>query len=601
MKAKLCLKDNGGIEGICIIIGVALCASLCLFKSSYANPSQRLNINAETEYKISDFQRDPEPALSSTGSNLSQIYRLYLDGALAKEGVFNSLFGVSLGDKYRKHDTDFENESRFDYGRWLSVSAISHHETDEDFFFSGAAEPQSPIHSVIKKYDTRLMLDHATSIEYKIEDDQRKDVLLGTVTGEKTKSETVRLRHDDGPINFSSEYREVNFDDLLGTRSDIRSRDLNLDMSYRPQDSFSVSAGLENKKDSDITNNTSLDSQDYRFELAVKPLKELRLRNRLKLSQDNDTKTGEDLSNTSDEITLNFDPVKQLGFEFAYKRAEEDKERESSDIDSTTNEEKLRVRAAPFSQCVIQSGYEVSDKSSTSSSENRENTKLFSDISLSPINNLKLGCNLSNNKQKNTFTSLIESDTNLIAGSLQYRINQGASLFMQADISKTDNPSTGAFTKTDTVSSNFKVEPFSFLGASLRTSSQETTGTSESALSQRLLNALEFDIKLIENLKVTTEYQLITSSGASASDENLFDIAAFYSAGKIDLSLRYQDRSVTGENPTDKATLLSNIKYRFSKDAALSFRFSLIDYTDKNTLANSYDSSTVESVLSMRF
>ncbi|MDP1854058.1 MAG: hypothetical protein Q8L26_07670 [Candidatus Omnitrophota bacterium] len=584
-----------------LFIIIFFCASLLVFKSSYANPTERLNIDAEVEYKVSDFERDPEPALSSTGSNLAQDYRFYLEGSILKEGLLDSLFGVSLGDKYRKDDTDFENKLRFDYGRWLTIDTLSHHETDEEIFFSGTTEPQSPIHTIIKKYETRLALDPATSLYYSFEDNERKDVLLGTTTGEKTRSETVRLKRENGPLNFNSEYREVNFDDLLGTRSDVRSRDLNLDMSYRPMDSFSISGFLENKKDIDIINNTALDSDEYRLEFALKPLKELKLRNRLKLSQDNDTKTGEDLSNKSDEIIINLDPVKQLGVEFAYKREDEDKERVSSEIDSAINEERLRLRITPFSCVNIQSGYEVSDKTSTSSTENIKNTKLYSDISLTPINNLRLGVNFSNAKQKNTFTSTVESDTNLISASTQYRVNEKASLFVQIDTSKTDNPSTGAFTKTDTLSSRISVDPFSFLNMSLRNSAQETSGTSTSALSERLLNALELDIKLLDNLKVSTEYELVMSSGTTSSDENLFDIATFYNIGKFDFSLRFQDRGVTGDNPTDKTAVLSNIKYRLSPNAVFSFRFSLINYTDKLTAANSYDSTTIESLLSMRF
>lgn len=584
-----------------IFIAIIFVASLCLFKSSSVFASERLNINAETEYKISEFKRDPEPALSSGGTNFSQDYRLYLEGSILKEGLLDALFGASLGDIYREDDIDLENKLRFDYGRWLRLETLSRHETDEEIFFSGTPEPQSPIHSIIKKYDCRLAVSRASSIEYSLEDNERKDVLLGTVTGERTKSERVRFKRESGPLSFNSEYRKTDFDDMLGTRSDVESDSLNFDVSYRPKDSFAISAFFENKEDRDIVNNTALESRDCRLEFALKPLKELKLRNKLKLMTNDNTKTGEDISNKSDETIINLDPIKQLGLELAYKREDEDKQMVSSDINSIINEEKFKLRLTPFSLLNIQTGYEISDKSSTSSSENIKNTKAYSDISLTPINNLRLGTGISNTTQKNTFTSTTESDTKLISANLQYRPRENLSLFTQIDTSKTDNPSTGAFTQTDTLSSNLSLEPFSFLNMSLRASAQETTGSSESAASERLLNAAEFNIKLLENLKVSCEYELITSSGATSSDENLFDISAFYNIGKLDMSLRFQQRDVTGDGPLTKSTILSNIKYRISSHFVFSFRFSFIDYADQVTAANSYDSITLESLLSMRF
>ena len=122
-----------------------------------------------------------------------------------------------------------------------------------------------------------------------------------------------------------------------------------------------------------------------------------------------------------------------------------------------------------------------------------------------------------------------------------------------------------------------------------------------SAASKRLLNSVEFDVDIRDNFTASIEYELIGSSGQSSSDENLFDISAFYNIGKFDLSLRYQQKDVSGASPTDKTTMSSSLKYRLSKDAVFSLRFSYADYTDKITLANTYDSTTLESTVSMRF
>lgn len=584
-----------------LFLGIILCALLCLFKSSYANPSERLNIDAEAEYKFSNFERDPAPELTPLGSNLSQDYRLYLDGGFFKDGFFDELLGVSFNDKYRPDDVDLENNLRFDYGRWLEVSVLNKHETDEEIFFSGSSEPQSPIHTLTKKYNTKAAINSVSSIEYIAEGIKRKDLLLGTVTAEENKSQALRFTADSSPLDIRSEYRQNNFDDFLGTRSDIESNDLSLDLSYRPVDYFGLAAFLEDGKDKDISNGTELKVLDRRIEFSLMPLKELKIRNRLGLREDNDTKTDEDISKLSEEVILNFGLTRQIDLEFAYKKEEEDKKMASSDIDSSLNEEKFRARFMPYRQVNIQAGYEVSDKESTSSSENIKNTKMYSGFSFQPLEPLRLSLNLSGIEQKNTFTSAVESDTKSLSANMQYRPKQAIALFMQFDTNKTDNPSTSAFTKTDTLSSSLSIDPFSFLGASLRMSEQKTDGSSISALSERLLKALEFNFKPFDSLRLSTEYELIDSSGSAASNEDLFDIAAFYNIGKLDFSLRYQDRSVSGDTLTDKTTVLSNVKYRFSTNAVLAFRFSLIDYTDRNILANSYDSTTAETSLSMRF
>ncbi len=601
MQSKSIINTTKEVKGIVLIIGISLCTFLYFCKSVYANPGERLNINAEVEYKVSDFQRDPEPTQSSSGVSLAQKYRLYLEGGMFKQGKINGFLGASLNDVYRKNDTDFENKLRFDYGRALRIETLSKSETDEEIFFSGTVEPQSLIHTITKKYDSRLLISRACSLEYSFENKERKDLLLGTVTGEETETQQVRFNVDTGALTFSAEYREIDFDDKLGTRSDVDSTDLSMEVFYKPRDSFSISGFIEENKDVDIDNDSELKSRDSRVEFSFKPLKEIRIRDGVSLRTDKNSDTGEDITNQSNEIILNFEPNKQIDLELSYKKEEEDKQRDLLDIDSDISEQSIVLRLSPLSQVSIQTGYEVTDKTSTSLSENIKDTKIYSDVSLEPVDSLRLGANFSNTKQKNTFTSLIESDTKSLSGSLQYRPKQKMFLFLQGDSSKTDNPSTGAFTKTDTISSNFNFDPLSFLNVSLRTSAQKTTGTSDSALSKRLLNSVEFNINLLENLKLSTEYELITSSGAVSSDENLFDIAAFYNMGKFDFSLRLQKRDVTGDSPTDKVTILSNIKYRFTKNAVFSFRVSLIDYADEVTSSNSYDSTTIESLLSMRF
>ena len=600
-KSKTATVSKEEAFEILLCIGIGMCTFLYFCKSVYASPGERLGINAEAEYKLSDFQRDPEPAQASTGVNLSQKYRFYLEGGMFKEGKIDGLVGISFDDKYRENDQDFENKLRFDYGKALRIETLTKHETDEEIFFSGTAEPQSPIYTVTRKYDSRLLISRACSIEYNFENKKRKDLLLGTVTGEETETQQVGFDFDAGSLSFNAQYKEIDFDDKLGVRSDVDSSDLNMDVFYKPKDSFSILGFFQESKDIDLDNNTELKSRDSRIEVAFKPLKEIKIRDRVSLGADENSDTGEDVVNKTNEIILNFKPNKQIDLELAYKKETEDKERDSSDINSDSDGQRIALRLSPLSRVNIQTGYEVTDKSSDSSAENIKDTRIYSDISLEPIESLKLGANFSNTKQKNTFTSSVESDTKSLSGTIQYRPKQRVLLFLQADASKTDNPSTGAFTKTDTLSSNLNIDLFSFLDTAFRSSAQKTTGTSDSALSKRFLNSLEFNMKLLENLKFSTEYELITSSGAAASDENLFDISAFYNIGKFDLSLRLQNRGVTGDNPTDKTSILSNLKYRFSNNAVLSFRFSLIDYTDAVTSANSYNSITVESLLSMKF
>ncbi len=595
-------KDNSKEAGkSAVLIAAVLLTSLFICKSSYANPSETANIEAEAEYKFSDFERDPAPVLASDGTNLAQDYKLRLDAGVFKDGFLDALLGISIKDKYRQDDVDLENRVNFDYARWLKINTLTKQETDEEIFFSGTTEPQSPIHTITRKYDAKLALNAVYAVEYILENKERKDLLLGTVTGEENTAETVRFVTDNGVSGFTGEYRQNSFDDLLGTRSDVDSRDLNFGLSYRPVDYFNISGVWEDSEDKDLINDTQLESKERQLEFMLKPLKELKLRNRLNLRQDTDTKTQEDINNKSDEIIVNFDPVKQASLELAYKREDEDKQRVSSDIDSTSDEERLKLRLSPYKQVTFQAGYEISDKQSSSSTENIENTKMYSDISFQPAEPLRATINVSENKQKNTFTSSTESDTKSIAANIQYRPRQNLTVFMQADTTKTDNPSTGSFTKTDTLSSNLNIKPVSFMDMALRTSRQETSGSSESSLSERLLNAIEFNFNIIENLKLSTEYEFIDSSGTTSSDENLVDIATFYNIGKFDFTLRYQERSVTGEGALDKTTALSNIKYRFSPNAALSFRFSLIDFTDNKTPSNSYDSLTMETLLSMRF
>ncbi|PIQ89526.1 MAG: hypothetical protein COV72_02565 [Candidatus Omnitrophica bacterium CG11_big_fil_rev_8_21_14_0_20_42_13] len=589
------------VEGILLFLGVFLCAFLFLCKSSYANPAENLNINAESEYKFSDFERDPEPALSSTGANLSQEYKFYLEGGVLKDGLLDAELGVSTQDKYRQNDADFEDKVRFDYGRILRIETETTRETDEEIFFSATTEPQSPIYTIRKKYDGRLALDSVSEFEYILDQNERNDLLLGTVTGEKTKTQILRFRSDRGPLSFESEYRKSDFDDLLGVRSDISSTDLNFNLSYRPVKYFGISGFFEESKDEDLDRSTELNSRNSRLELELKPLNELKLRNRFNIREDEDTNTGEDITNTSDEVILNFIPVKQVDLQLNYKKEDEDKNRDSSSIVSEIDEKKVRLRIKPVSELDLQSGYEVSDKSSSSAAENIKNTKVYADIAFEPLTSIRLSTNYTNTTQKNTFTSLTESDTKSILASLQYRGGEKLSFYFQADTSKTDNPSTGAFTKTDTLSSNLNIDLFSFLDVVARSSLQETSGSSASALAKRLLSSIEFNARIFDNLKLSTEYEFIDSSGASASNEDLFDVAVFYNIGKFDFSLRLQKRDVAGVNALDKTTVLSNIKYRFTKNAVLSFRFSLIDFSDKEMAANSYDSTTLESILSMRF
>jgi len=583
------------LRKVCLI---AMIFVLSHCPDSYAG---NLNVAAELEYGVSDFQRDPEPLISETGVNFSQDYRLIMEGPLLKEGFLNAMFGAGLGDRYREDDVDFENQLKFDYGRWLSVVAFRRHETDEEIFFSGTTEPNSPIYTLTNNYSTELRFNNFTSLEYNLESEKRQDTLLGTVTGEKTETQTIRFRTGSGPLSFNSEYRLNDFSDLLGTRSNVESKDLNMELFYRPRDYFTVMALFDSMNDKDIDNNMELDSRDSQIEFTIIPLAGWRIRDRLQLREDKDTQTNEDIANKSNEIIVNYEPSRNLGFEASYAREDENKTLDADDIDSTIDEAKLRITASPVRKLRTQWSYEVSDKQSSASNENIKNTELTTDISYEIKSSLRIGGAFSNSTQKNTETALTESETDTISATMQYLPNQKIALFMRLDKSETENPVTGSFTQTDTISSNLRIEPVSYLEMLLRTGWQETTGSTDLSASERLLSAVELNLRPADNISLFTEYEMIDSEGQGASDEDLFDIGLFYNIGKLDFSSRFQQREVTGEGASDKTTILTNVKYRFSKDAVFSLRYSFINYDDEVTLSNSYDSTVIESLLSLRF
>jgi hypothetical protein len=570
-------------------------------KKSFASPSDNLDIDAEMEYKLTNFDRDPQPAQVSTGTNFAQQYWLNLEGGLLDQGYLDSAIGLRHADLYTKNETEFEDKLLYEYGRWLRLEGRKKEETDEEIFFSGATEPQSPIQTSSEKYGGRVAINRSSSFEYSWETQDRRDLFFGTIVGEKTETQTTRFNTGLGPLNVSSEYKLNDFKDLLGTRSNVDSSDFNLEMLFDPQDSVSISLVYEDNKDKDLLNNTQLHSQNSLSEISYKPSRYLRLRNRFDVSMDDDTKTGETIDSKADEVIVNFDPVKQIGFEAAYKKEAEDKEKDSSDINSEINEKRIKMSLAPLTKINIQTGYEIDDKSSDATTENIEDKKFFSNISLEPMESLRLGGNYANTKLKNTFTSVAQSDTTSTSLSAQYRPQQRLSVILQGDRTKTDNPSTGAFTNTDTISSNFSMELTSYLDMSLRTSGQETTGSSLDSASRRLLNSLQLNVNPIKDLKFSAEYETIESQGPSGSDEDLFDVSFLYLIGKFDLSLRLQNRSVSGDNASDKMTVLGDIKCKFHTDAVLSFRASFIDFNDRAILSNSYDSMTLENVLSIRF
>jgi len=591
---------------ISIITKRALFALLFLFLFSSiceAGAMDKLDIEAEAEFKFSHFDRTPEPTLTSTGNNFSQEYRMYLDGKVLKSGVLNSSFGVLFPDKYRTNDVDLENRVRFDYGKRFRFETLKKHETDEDIFFSTTTTaPQSPIHTETNSYDTGLALGSHSKINYSFKTIERDDVLLGTVIGEKTGSQSIRFTSDFGALKLDGEYQTRDFQDNIGGRSDIDSEDMNFEVFYQPKDFLSITGNFDESTDKDLDNDTKLNSKESGMEISLKIFKELKVRNRWRLINDADTKTEEDISNNSNELILNFDPSKKIGFEMAYKREAEDKKRASvEDIDSTINEGRFRMKLVPFSTVNFFSGYEITDKSSSSSTENTKDIKLYSNVSFEPWKAFRMGIDFSNLKRKNTFSSVIESNTTSTAASVQYRPKQSISLFLRADTTETENPATGSFTKTDMIGSNLDIDVTSFFNVVLRTSIQETTGSSEASASERMLNSLELKTDVLKNLNLVTKYEIIDSSGTSGSDENLMDLAAFYHISRFDFSLRFQDRRVTGANPNEKSTMLSNIKYKFHRNAALSFRVSFVDFSDNMTPANSYDSNTYESFLSMRF
>ena len=128
-------------------------------------------------------------------------------------------------------------------------------------------------------------------------------------------------------------------------------------------------------------------------------------------------------------------------------------------------------------------------------------------------------------------------------------------------------------------------------------------GSSNAETSRRFLSSIGTDAKLTSHLKCSIEYELIDSSGQNASDESLSDISLFYAEGRMDLSLRWQERIVVGDNDTNKTMLTANLKYRFSSRSILSFRLLNIDYSDlnKSTPFNSYRSTLLEGIWTTKF
>ncbi len=582
-----------------IIVVIFLCAVVCMSAASSAS-SERLNMKAETEYGLSDFYRSPEPPEGSTGTHLSQDYRLYLEGGIFKQGMLDAMVGAELQDKYGTRDFNTENKVRFDYGKWLRIETLSKQEIDEDMFFAGSIQPQSPIRTVTNKYSGKLKIDKVTTVDYVLEDRERRDLLLGTVTGEETETKTLKFKRRARGLTISGKYRQRDFKDLLGTRSDIASKDIGMEIFYRPKNYISILAGFDDETDEDVDKGTELHSRNSRMELALKPVQGLKIRDRVTLRQDDDSKTGENIINVSNEIIINFDPRKETTFELAYKRSEEDKER-NVDIISTTDETRFKMRLIPINGVTVQSGVEITDKVSSSSAENLLNTKVYTDLTLEPVKTTKIGANISNTSQKNTFTSQVISNTTAMSATLQYRPRGRFYWFLQGNTSITDNPSTDSFTRTDTVSSSLNMDPFSFLDISFRTSGQRTTGSSGSGDSNRLLNSIELSMKLLNNMNFSAEYEMINSTGASSTNESLVDLSLFYHLTKMDFSLRYQIRDISGSATTGKTLILSDLKYRISKNIVFSVRFSMTDYSDQVDSFNSYDTTLIESLLSMKF
>ena len=579
-------------------------AMLCLLSGYpvFADTMDKLNMDAEVEYKFSHLKRDPEPSLTSGGNNFSQEYKWYLNGELLRGGFLDSSAGVLFPDKYRTKDVDFENYLRYDYNRWLQLESLRLNETDEDIFFSGTAQLSSPIHSLTNSYKAKMAIGELGDLEHVSQTIKRNDVLLGTVIDEETKSERTKVNVDNELIRLNGEYGTQDFKDALGLRSDVSGKETNVEVSYDPKSFFNMRGFFEDSEDKDLDKNTQLSTNEQGVESSIKPVQEIELRHELRLRENKDTQTGEDIKNRANEITAFFNPHKNVNFEIGYEKQNEDKTKNSgADIDSTIEGKKFRMQITPIHGMNIESGYETSDKSSSSITENSLNKKIYSDISLEPCKAVRLGGNLSRSKQKNTYNGLVEAETNSLSSSLYYRPIETAALFLSLDTSKTDNPSTNSFTKTDTLSSNVSVEPNAFSKITLRTSQQETAGSSQSADSSRLLNALEFNIDLLKNLSVSTEYEIIAASGANASDENLFDTTFFYNAGRFDFSLRFQDRVVSGVTPIDKTAVLSNLQYEWSKNAVMNLKLSLSDYTDKLVEANNYQSLLLESSFALKF
>lgn len=567
-----------------------------------ANGTEKLDVGAAAEYKFSNIKRDPAPILTSNGNNLSQEYRLYLDGSILNQGLLDSSFGVMLPDKYRPNDVNYENQVDFDYGKWLHLGTLAKNETDEDIFFSGTTEPQSPINTATERYDAKLMLNRGTSLQVGTDKIERNDVLLGTVLKEETKGQRIKFSSSSESLTIDAEHRPHQFRDKLGTRSDIDSEDTKYEVSYSPRENVNFSGYLDSGRDTDIDNNTRLTAKGSGLEAAVKLFKSLKFRDRLKSTRDSDTKTGEDITTETNEIIVNYDPYRFLGFEAAYKFGDEDKQRTSvADITSSIDEKRFRLKLSPIAQVTIQPGYEIYNKESTLSTENSQETKIYTDFSFQPVNPLRVSMNIARLDQKDTASSAVKSETSSEAVSVQYHPGQGISVIVRYDTNETLNPETDSFTKTDTFSSSMDVDITSYFNVLFRNSAQQTTGSSEGANLERLLNSLEFNVDLLKNLRLTTEYEIVDASGVNSADEKLFDTSIHYFVSKFDFSLRFQDRTVTGATPSDKRAVLSNIKYKFNQNAALSLKGSWIDYVDEMNAANSYNSRTLESSVSMRF
>src|SRR3989338_8033901 len=74
---------------------------------------------------------------------------------------------------------------------------------------------------------------------------ERKDLFLGTVVSEDTQIRTGRAQITNEVWDMKGEHRTTDFKDLLGQRSDVDSRDLNVDVRFKPKKSLAFSAVYE--------------------------------------------------------------------------------------------------------------------------------------------------------------------------------------------------------------------------------------------------------------------------------------------------------------------------------------------------------------------